>query len=103
SLHRLREHLEPCDVDEAAPPVSAAREQIRKADLVDLAQVRLLDVTLSARDDASDVEREPAHVGDRKLGFEKQRGVRRVRTLTVVADEPSTVGQLHQRTHDMEA
>src|SRR5437763_16819601 len=42
TLDRTSIHVNPSDVDEAAPSVSAAGHQIGEANLVDLAQVRLL-------------------------------------------------------------
>src|SRR3979409_1957217 len=42
TFNRIAIHVNPSDVDEAAPPVPASRHQIREADLVDSAQVGLL-------------------------------------------------------------
>src|SRR2546423_1166209 len=49
TLDRTSIHVNPSDVHEAAPPVSASRHQIREADFVDLAQVRLLDPAADLR------------------------------------------------------
>jgi hypothetical protein len=47
--------------------VAAARHEVRKADFVDLAEVRVLD-PVADRDDAGDVELDPAQVGNRYVG-----------------------------------
>ena len=46
-FHGPAEHLEPRHVDEASPPVAAPRQEVGEADLVDLAQIRFLDIRLA--------------------------------------------------------
>src|SRR5688572_32646736 len=90
------------DVHEAAPPMSAARQQVGEADLVHAAQVRFLDPG-SARDDALDVERQPADRRNRELALQKQCRVGGGQALAVVADEPRSVRELQHRADNVEA
>src|SRR5262245_45837309 len=80
ALDRTSIHVNPSDVYEATPPVSASRHQIGEADLVHFAQVRLLDPPSGFRRflplrvdcrDGRDVELQPADRGDRKLRLDE--------------------------------
>src|ERR1051325_4831538 len=75
TLDRTSIHVNPSDVHESAPSVSASRHQIGEADLVDLAQIGLLDPApglrglLPLRVDGRhrrDVELQPADRCDRE-------------------------------------
>src|SRR5436190_13601777 len=76
ALDRTSIHVNPSDVDEAAPAMSASRHQIGEADLVHLAQIGLLDPASDLRRllplgvhgrDRRDVEPQPANRRDREL------------------------------------
>src|SRR5205814_715904 len=95
---RLPEDFDCRDIDPAAGSVAAAGEQIDEADLVDLAQIRLVD-EVALRDHRVDVEAQPANIRQRDVALQP---VRR-RAVSVIADEPRAVRQLDDRSHLMEA
>src|SRR5215208_1540769 len=59
ALHWPPEHLDASDVHETSPPMAAAGQQIGEANLVNLAQIRLLHIRLATRHHTRDVERQP--------------------------------------------
>src|SRR5262249_35706780 len=80
ALDRAPVHVNPSDVDEAAPPVAAAGHQVGEADLVDSAQIRLLHPSADLGGllpfgvhgrDGRDVEPQPPDGGDRELGLDE--------------------------------
>ena len=92
SLDRLPEDLDRRDIDPPAGTVAASRQQIDEADLVDLAQVRLVD-EVALGDDGVDVEPQPADVGERELALQPIAG----RPVGVIADQPRAVRELDDR------
>src|SRR6185295_18718050 len=104
ALDRTSIYVNPSDVYEATPAMSASGHQIGEADLVHLAQVGFLDPATSLRRllplgmhgrDRRDVELQPADRCDRELGLDE---VFRVAVaVRVVTDEPCAVGELDHR------
>src|SRR5712671_1332339 len=106
TFDRTSIHVNPSDVYEAAPSVSAARHQIREANLVDLAQVRLLDPAADLRrllplgvdrGDRRDIQLQPADRRDRELRLDEV--FRRAVAVGVIADKPGAVRELDDRPH----
>src|SRR5262249_35078556 len=98
SLAGVSVDLDATHVHVAAGAVPAAGHQVGETDLVDLREIRVLD-PVAYRDDAIDVELEPAHVGNRDVVLGEVAGG----PGGVVAHEPRAVRELEYRANLMEA
>src|ERR1700732_3590910 len=98
ALDRSAVDLDAADIDVPTGAMSAAGQQIGEADGVHLGQVGMLDPR-PERDDARDVELEPAKIGRRDLALVEV-GLKARRPI---ADEPRPVGQLDHRPRLVEA
>src|ERR1035441_10584396 len=80
--------------------MAAAGHKIGKADLIDLAQVRMLDpLTVGRFNYFLDIDLAPAKIGKRDLGIVPVGA----EPLGVIAREPGSIGQLDDRTELVEA
>src|SRR3954470_4962432 len=92
AFDRLAVDLDAADIDVAARSVPASRHEIGKADLIDLTEIGMLD-PCADRHDARDVEFQPADISDRDVAQVEVR----LRTRGMIADEPGTICELHDR------
>src|SRR6185312_1215568 len=97
SRNGARIDLDLPDSRPTARTMAAARREIGEADLIDLAEIELVDQG-SDRDHTFDVEFDPAHVRKRDLA---QKPVAR-RAGRTIADPPGAVGELHDRANMMQ-
>src|SRR5258708_3634579 len=94
ALNRFAVDLDAANVRPAAGAVAAAGHQVREADLVHLAEIRMLDPLAVGRlDDLLDIELAPADVGERDFFLMPVDA----ETVGVIADEPGSIGQLYDR------
>jgi len=101
TFHRCSIDINLSDVDESSPAMAASGHEIGEPDLVDSAQIGLLDPASDFgrflplgmhRRDCVDVEPEPADRGDRKLCLDEVLG--RAVAVGVITNEPNAVGEL---------
>src|SRR5882672_8665407 len=98
ALDRLAVDLDAADVDVAARAMPASRHEVGKADLIDLAQIGVVDPHADSHD-SRDVELQPAYVSQRDVGLVEIRLFAR----RVIADQPGTVRELQDGPGLMEA
>src|SRR5262245_51416722 len=108
--NRFAEDLDRAEVNVSAGAMTTARHQIGEPDLIDLRQIRIDDPDFVVpvrragasaavhRDDPHRVETNPAHVRERDLSSRQHRD----RSVSMIAYEHRSVGELHDRTDDVE-
>src|SRR5207248_5765962 len=94
SRNRFTVHFDPVDSRTATRPVAGAPHQVGEANLLHAAKVWIIHpVAVATFDDIFDVQTPPAHVNELDFRFHPIGG----EAGALVADEPRSVGELHNR------
>src|SRR5262245_33130497 len=96
--NRFAVDFDPADVGVAALAMPASWSQINKTDLIDFAQIDLVQQR-PFRLNFFDIQLEPSKIAEIELAFAKIEGI----GIRVISDKPRPVRQFHDRTYLMEA